>query len=229
MKRITLNLCLAALFSALAAVPAIAQNSDGINRVEFFGGFSHNRVASPYSDDDLDYIDYYLETGSAFRDTFGGTYGSNGVNLSVTGNFTKWVGAKFDFATHSSKQSGSFEGFTLNQKYRTTNYLGGIQVKNNKKDGPVAKPFFHALAGVNRQSVTLTGNSVPLVFGENEVKEDQTNFAMAIGGGLDVKVHKNVDIRVFQVDWNPTYAKETDITEGRYQGNIRFGFGIVIH
>ena len=206
-----------------------AQTTGGVNRVEFFGGFSHNRVVSPFADDDLEFLDFEFETGSAFRDTFGGSKGSNGVNFSVTGNFTKWVGAKFDVSTHSSSRSGSFDGLTIEQEHRLTNYLGGIQVKNNSKDGPRVKPFFHALAGVANQKVTLSGSGVPFVFGDNSVEESQTNFALGIGGGLDIKVHRRVDIRVFQVDFNPTYVKETEDRDGKYQPNVRFGFGIVIH
>ena len=53
---------------------------------------------------------------------------------------------------------------------------------------------------------------------------------MAIGGGVDVKVSKRVDIRLIQVDFNPTYLKDTDDFEiGGVQKNWRFGFGIVIH
>jgi hypothetical protein len=54
---------------------------------------------------------------------------------------------------------------------------------------------------------------------------------MVFGGGLDVKVHKRVDVRVFQIDYNPIWFKGNDNLEldSRLQNNIRIGFGIVIH
>jgi len=230
MQKTILFQILILIFSAAAGLnSAAAQTTGGVNRVEFFGGFSHNRVAAPYADDDLEFLDSEFETGTAFRDTFGGTYGSNGVNFSITGNFSKWAGAKFDVSTHSNSRSGSFDGLAVEQKYRLTNYLGGIQIKNNAKDGPRVKPFFHALAGVATQKVELSGSGVPFVFDDDNVSESQTNFALAFGGGIDVKVHKRVDIRLIQFDYNPTYLKETEDRDGKFQGNFRIGFGIVIH
>lgn len=215
---------LVTLLLVICAVSAAAQNSDGINRVEFFGGYSHNRVDTGLASEDL---------GSDFDNSFGKRLGANGVNLSVTGNFSKYVGAKFDFSTHSTSDSLTFEGDQFNLKYRISNFLGGIQIKNNKKDGPRVKPFAHILAGVARQSVTLESPALQGVFGENSFKLSENNFALAFGGGVDIKAQKHVDIRVFQVDYNPTYNKGREFDDfdldAKLQNNVRFSFGVVIH
>ena len=39
-------------------------------------------------------------------------------------------------------------------------------------------------------------------------KISSTDFALAIGGGLDVRVSERVDLRVFQVDYNPIFPKQ---------------------
>jgi opacity protein-like surface antigen len=218
------RMCLSLAFLVALVGLSYGQNSDEINRVEFFGGFSHNRVDTGLSSEDL---------GPEFNSSFGRTLGANGVNLSITGNFSKYVGAKFDFATHSTSDDVTFEGDPFHIKYRITNYMGGIQVKNNKKDGPRVKPFFHALAGVARQSVTVTSPALVDVFGESSLKLTENNFTFAVGGGVDVRVHKHVDIRLFQVDYNPTYVKGRDFdtfeTDAALQNNVRFSFGVVIH
>lgn len=86
-----------------------AQSSDEINRAEFFGGFSQNRVDTGLASEDL---------GSDFDTSFGKRLGANGVNLSVTGNFSKYVGAKFDFSTHSKSDDTTFDGDPFRTKYR---------------------------------------------------------------------------------------------------------------
>lgn len=213
----------AILFCGAANYQTAAQNS-GVNRVEFFGGYSHNRVDTGLASEDL---------GDDFDSSFGKRLGANGVNFSITGNFSKYVGAKFDFATHSTSDSVTFDDDTFKTKYRISNYLGGIQIKNNKKDGPRVKPFFHALAGIARQSVTIESPALADVFDEPSFKISENNFAFAIGGGFDIKAHKHVDIRVFQIDYNPTYMKGREFDDfeldAALQNNVRFSFGIVIH
>ncbi len=208
-----------------AVVPAVAQSE--INRAEFFAGFSHNRIDTGLTSEDVD------EIGTAF----GKRLGANGANFSITGNVSKYVGLKFDVATHTKTENISFDGDQFSLKGRVTNYLGGVQFKNNSKDGPRVKPFMHALAGIARQTITVNGpNSIIGGTGNSNVqllKIGQSNFALAIGAGIDVRVHRRVDIRIFQIDWNPTYLKGEEFDDfeidGMMQNNFRFGFGIVIH
>ncbi len=224
MKNIVPHITFCTLLLFGCAGLAIAQNTDEINRVEFFGGFSHNRVDTGLASEDL---------GDEFDTSFGKRLGANGVNLSLTGNFSKYVGAKFDFATHSKSENGSFEGDPFNIKYRISNYLGGIQIKNNSKDGPRVKPFAHIMAGVAKQTVTLESPALVEVFGSPTFKYSENNLALAFGGGVDVRVSRRVDIRLFQVDYNPTYVKGREFEDfeldGKLQNNVRFSFGIVIH
>lgn len=210
-------------------VSAFAQKSE-INRIEVFAGYSYDRVSSPYASEDLQHIDTIIG-GTNLNTNLGKSYGMTGGEFSITGNFSKYVGATFDFSTHRNTRSFTAGTSNITQKYTLSNFLGGIQIKNNKKDGPVAKPFFHALVGVARQDVKLTGlaGTLATFFGASQLSEKQTNFAFAVGGGLDVKAHKHVDIRVIQVDYNPTYIKETEDFSSKYQGNVRLSFGIVIH
>ena len=229
MKNIGVNTCcLSAILFCLAGL-ANAQK-EKINRVEFFGGYSHIRAVSPYTSDDLRFVDTLIG-GNGIEQNLGKSYGLKGANFSITGNFSKYVGVKFDFSTHSNDRSFRAGTSNLQQKYRLTNFLGGIQVKNNKSDGPRVKPFFNALLGGARQKIKLSGLTGPLAtfFEGNAFEQSQTNFALAIGGGIDIRAGKHVDIRVFQVDFNPTFIKETDDFDGKYQGNVRFGFGIVFH
>jgi opacity protein-like surface antigen len=195
----------------LSCGAAFSQTQGGVNRIEFFGGYSHSRVDTTLDSDD-------------FEEDIGGRFGANGVNISVTANFTKYIGAKVDYAHHQKREDFVFDAEEYELKYTNDTIMGGIQVKNNAKDGPRLKPFFHGLAGISRQKLALT---------TFDISEGQSNFTFAVGGGLDIRVHKNVDIRVFQIDYNPTYIKDFEIDgseiNGRLQNNFRFGFGIAFH
>jgi hypothetical protein len=51
---------------------------------------------------------------------------------------------------------------------------------------------------------------------------ESSGFAMAYGGGLDVKASERIAIRVVQFDWIPIREKGSWVTN-----TMRFGFGIV--
>lgn len=65
-----------------------------------------------------------------------------------------------------------------------------------------------------------TALNVPCVA---EPRVSDTGLAAALGGGLDIRLNKRLDLRAIQVDYNPTRLF------GSTQHNIRIGIGIVIH
>lgn len=221
----TLNCALALCVVMLAGMAAMAQ--DEKNKVEAYLGYSFHSAQTDFEDDFQDFDD---------------RLNSHGFEGAITGNFHKYVGAKFDFSTHSKSESFIAGGDSLNFKLRTNQYLGGVQFKNNLKDGPTLKPFAHVLAGVANQRITASGvfedigggEGIPVLTPFNE-RFSTNNFAMAFGAGLDVKVHKHVDIRLVQFDYNPIFFRDLDVDgvdidlPGRTQHNYRVGFGVVIH
>jgi hypothetical protein len=87
-----------------------------------------------------------------------------------------------------------------------------VQIKDNSKDKRI-KPFAHFLLGVARQSVKYK-ESGPIFFNALNLGTDKvTNngFSWALGGGLDIRVHRRIDIRVIQLDYNPVRTKEQTI------------------
>src|SRR6185503_19221536 len=141
-------------------------------RFELYGGFSHNRVdVGPVEDfdpsDDLE-----------FDDIFDEREGFNGFEVSVTGNFHRYWGAKFDYSYH--QKSFNVAGFD-ETKIRIHNILGGIQIKDNSTEGTL-KPFAHALVGVGRTAADLSQ------FDNTLADFDDSGFAAAIGGGLDIRL-----------------------------------------
>lgn len=212
------------LLALVCASAAMGQNGD-YRRFEFFVGYSHNRVdVGPVEDFDPD-------DDLEFSDIFDEREGFNGFNASVVGNFSRYVGAKFDYSFHQK----SFDFGPDNTSIRLQNFLGGIQIKDNSAEGRF-KPFGHALVGVGRTSADLSE------FDDQLEDFNDAGFAAAIGGGIDVRLSDRVDVRVIQVDYNPMRFDFSDFgtvglpgtptftgNQKRTLHNFRIGIGIVFH
>lgn len=215
-------LIVAVLMGLSYATAAMGQDH---RRFELFAGYSHNRVdVGPVEDFDPD-------DDVEFSDIFDEREGFNGFNASVVGNFSRYLGAKFDYSYH--QKSFGFGGD--NTTIRLQNILGGLQVKDNAPEGTF-KPFAHALVGVGRTSADLSEF-------DNRLEDfDDAGFAAAIGGGIDVRIGNRVDLRVIQVDYNPMKFDFNDFGASGIPGtpvlrgdlkrtlhNFRIGIGIVFH
>jgi len=211
-----------ALMSLLVTVSSAQEK----NAVEFYGGYQFHNISTGLGE----------INDKIGEDIFDNRVTAHGVNLSLTGNLTKYIGLKFDYSSTGRAVLPDNESTDL--KLRINQYLGGVQIKNNEKDGPRFKPFAHVLAGAANERLRCTqgcdiklptpteGSTSPTTFSEST-----TSFAMVFGGGLDVKVHPRIDIRVIQLDYNPIFYGGIEAFEipNRTQNNFRIGFGIVIH
>ena len=134
----------------------------------------------------------------------------HGWNASVAGNLNKWFGVKADF-------SGHYDGVDLSPGVRADVsahlFLVGPQFTYRQSD--TWQPFAHVLVGAARTHI-----SVPTATGRTRVSD--TDFAVAVGGGLDAHIAKHLAIRLFQADY--VYVN-TDI-DGT--NNFRLSTGLVL-
>jgi opacity protein-like surface antigen len=158
------------------------------------------------------------------------SFNSHGINGAVTGTVSRYVGITGDISYHSKSDSFSDSTGVYSGKFRTTQYMGGVQIKDYAKDGGKLRPFARALAGVANQHADLNGTIFGSPFNDSL---STNNFALAVGGGLDLKVSNRVDIRLIQAEYNPIFFKDqtvgTTTFSGGTQNNFRLSFGIVIH
>ncbi len=253
MKRyLLLTICIVAL-----AATANAQGSDEYYKLEVYGGYSLGRFESNLSQasftsgggtqtfTDLCSVTTGQQIGPNSQKFFCTRRNFNGVEASITYNVSKYVGIKGDFTAHFKTQS-FVDTFTppgvvqtLANSEHLYNFLGGVQLKNNSRSARI-KPFAHALAGfaryTNRQQQTLD------LFPQFNftIEDSETSFAMKLGGGLDIRAGKRIDIRVIEVDYNPVFAGDrqpksiagpfTNVSfTGKTAHNFTIGVGIVIH
>lgn len=135
----------------LCATAALAQ-SDDYKRWEFFGGYSALRFDNLGGD----------SNNAAINDVLGDKNTLRGFELSITRNFHKYVGAKFDYSLHLREDNFSRPAGSGTIDSTVQNFLGGIQVKNNMEDGPRFKPFGHALFGVANQKIDVDSSQLPV-------------------------------------------------------------------
>ena len=202
----------------ILACASIAAAQSDYKKFEFFGGFSHNRVDTGVGDEE-----------PALGDIVNEREGFNGFEVSATGNLSRYIGLKGDFSGHFKNrnlQIPGLPGSSVDIDSRLFNFLGGVQIKDNSTEGTF-KPFAHALAGVAHARNSVEFNDVVCIaivpspcspFTENE-----TGFAAAFGGGLDIRASDRISIRAIQVDYNPTRLFDST------QHNFRIGVGIVFH
>lgn len=205
-------------------------------RWEFFGGYSAMQFDNLGGD----------TQNAAVDDILGGRNTLRGLEVALTYNFHKYVGATFDYSLHLREDNFSRPAGSGTIDSTIHNVLGGITVKNNVNDGPRFKPFAHALFGFAHQKVDVNSPQLPAVFGISDFHTSESSFAMAFGGGVDFRINHRFDVRAIQIDWNiinrgdqqtgivltPTPRQTVGtpfVIPGTRQDNLRLSAGIVIH
>jgi opacity protein-like surface antigen len=191
----------------ICCVSLVPAQSNKSSRAEFFAGYSVLRTK------------YEIEQTDSFDPVivfFDGKQTAKGFNVSGTGYLSKGFGITGDFSGHfKTNRPGNIE-----TKIRVFNVLGGPQYKF-RNNSPVS-PYVRALAGVAHTRARLAYLNVTDT-------ASSTDFALAIGGGLDVRISDRIDLRVFQADYNPIFLRRgNEFGFGRTRAdNVRFSFGVV--
>lgn len=120
----------------------------------------------------------------------------NGFNFS----YTRYLNDNFGFTSEL--------GANFDSGVNTFTYLFGPQLAANRS-GRVS-PFAHILVGGGRVSFEDSGAS--------------SGFAVALGGGVDVKLNDKVSIRPIQIDYLPIRFNGGTIHNGRVGAGINFRF-----
>ena len=217
-----MNKFISALGLLVFSTAIIFGQSADIKRGEGYFGYSNGQ------------IDTGVDSGSSINAFFRDRANFNGFEASGVYNLSRWFGVKGDFSAHFHSQrlnevfpdpTGAVNVTTKNDN-SLYNYLGGVQVKDNRNSG-TWKPLAHALIGAatvrskftELTCTTKTGTTCPTGFTNETVSN--TGFAGAFGGGLDIRVNDHFQIRAIQIDYNPVHVG------GFTDHNARFGAGIV--
>lgn len=181
---------LSGIFLIFCCAAFAAAQSDDSPRTEFFAGYSvlETKYEAERPNPPQPVITF-----------FDGKQTLNGFNVSATGYLNKRFGLTGDFSAHfKTNKIADPLGGNIETNVRVFNILGGPQYKFRNSNR--ATPFVRALAGI---AITRAELKVPSLNSSDSASS--TDFALAIGGGLDVRVNKRFDLRVFQADYNPIF------------------------
>lgn len=144
------------------------------------------------------YVGYSQQRGSSDEAKL------NGFETSAVHNVSRYVGLKANFtAGFANPKNLSYYSstptpglYTAEAKIQNYAVGGGVQFKDNSLSGSRLKPFAHGLVGAsfNRVKYSYLGRTD---------KYNDTALTFTVGGGLDVRVKDNFQIRLIQVDYNP--------------------------
>jgi opacity protein-like surface antigen len=212
---------------------SLALAQDATPKVQVFGGYS------------LVHADTGKLTGITLdvtlrepSNTFAVPTNFSGWNAEGQYNLGRWLGLAADFSGHSGAPikapgAGKVSGLANLTAY---SYLFGPVV--TYRTSARMTPFAHALFGYDRSSLsasTPSGLSTPV----SSAATNYTDFALALGGGLDYYVIRHVSVRVGQLDWFHTSVNLNTFYNNAFgpnlfQGlatrerNLRFSAGIVV-
>jgi opacity protein-like surface antigen len=212
---------------------------------EFFGGYTNERVQN------ADNVSLFTSNSSNTNITNLGSndrFSTNGFDFEGTGYFTRTksaIGITGDISGTYRTENNSFSFTGANGTFRNRlqfyNFLAGPQYKfrSNSRVEPFARVLFgvaHVRNGVSSSTTTTTGTTTSTT--TSSFNDNTTDFAMAVGGGLDVGVSDRVAVRVFQFDYNPVFQRDRTVSNpfgtgnftinGQRQDNLRFAVGIVL-
>lgn len=199
---------------SLSAWAAAAQD---VPRAELFTGFTYTRVNS-------------ASNVPAFS--------ANGGGGQFVMNFGKWFGAVADIgAVHNGNVGGYHTDTTL------TNFLFGprIPIRVSNRITPYFQTLFGGVYGSTSVKVTVPPGTVVLPPVVTPAKStaainaanalslraaaQQTAFAMAVGGGLDIKINKVVSFRPIGLDYLMMRLQNLRTASDNNQHCIRYTTG----
>ena len=215
----------------------LAHAQDDERKVEVFVGFSAIAAQNALTNKDINTFDGL--TPAQIRALAGFDLLDNeryvpgyGIEANVTRYFSKHVGLSADFSGYRRQANARIADTLFKANHSIYYFLAGPQARF--LSGRRASVFVHALAGAARTSVSYRENGIT-----DPVTADDTStrFAMAFGGGVDLRISKRISARIFQLDYVPMLGKDRRITasdgtvvdiNGRaQQGNFRISAGIV--
>jgi opacity protein-like surface antigen len=160
----------------------------------------------PRSEFYLGYAFTSLDPGTGIRDYFP----ANGWNAAVTGNFNSWFGLVGDFSgAYGEKRIRSVIGITLPRPatadYKAYTLLAGPQFSAR---GARVTGFARVMAGVMLREYQVRDSLTQSLIDEN----DDSAFALGIGGGVDAHLSERVSWRVAQFDYVMTRFQDFENT-----------------
>jgi len=163
---------------------------------------------------------------------------SNGGIGTFAWNFNDYIGMEAELGGYHNGNVNSYHFDTTN-----FSYLFGPRFSWGRQK--TVAPYIHTLFGGQNATTSIAASSVLVVnpmatdklSSDGRYKATTNSFAMAVGGGIDIKLGKSFILRPIQVDYFLTRLEAPDVTvppgtsvpTARNQNNFRFAAGIAFN
>ncbi len=197
------KLVLVAVFLLGFSVMAMAQGEAPL--MEVFGGYSLVQVdtATAFYDTPGDELDLHLD----------------GWNINVAFNGNKYMGVLVDIGGYYGTLGEDINATAGDETAAVHVHTVMIGPRFTLTRGKVA-PFVHALVGVAR----ITASAQDIDTRERETVFKENDFALALGGGIDVNLNDRIAIRPVQLDYLGIKSGQT----GNFGDHFRYSAGVVL-
>lgn len=216
MQRLLVSMLLMVCSASLAW--AQGTNAGSYPKVEVFVGYS---VLGESNKSEINFGSFKVKSG--FNTP-------TGLEASVIGNLNKHFGLKGDFSAYFHHDGGlavvsQSPSITQNFKLKPKlfNFLAGPEIK--ARNSTRVTPWAHALFGLahERAAFETVGSTLTL-----STQVTHTGFAMALGGGLDLRVTNRFSFRAL-MDYNPVWVGKLSSGSNDRRDHIRISLGILFH
>jgi hypothetical protein len=181
----------------------VATQAQDFNRIDVFTGYSYAR-ANPTGQPDPRFPEAPVSLPS---------FNMDGGDGSIAYNFKDRISGVFDFAGYRTSRLTA-----LLPNYHGNMYTFLAGPKYSFRNATRFTPFSQLLLGAAH---TDSGTYL---------EPNQTEFAMTIGAGFDVRLNHRFSLRPLQADYLVTHFRENDqLAPKRWQNNVRLGVGFVMH
>ena len=151
------------------------------------------------------------------------SFTANGGTASFQMNFIDHFAG---VAELGAEHNGNIHNVHLDNTWTT--YLFGPRVSITKRSSRIVPAFECLFGGVN-VAASIKSPLLPDIPGARLTAE-QTAFAMAVGGTLDIRLNHRISIRPIQLDYLLTRLSSKPVLNGFEtfnQNNLRYGAGVV--
>jgi opacity protein-like surface antigen len=199
----------------LVCAPAGFAQSD-YSHWEFFIGYAHERANN--GADRLDVRGRAVNANGTTRrvDFVSDRIPYNGATTEIVANVTRHIGLVGNFSATFANTDfvDSLSGGAFHARVSRYLLLGGPRY-NFRNSSPFI-PYAHALFGVARYQAKFRNHDFTCP------DTTETAFAMALGGGLDIRASKHIDVRAGQIDYVPVFFSH------KREDGLRFSAGVKI-
>jgi opacity protein-like surface antigen len=147
----------------------------------------------------------------------------HGWNASVAINANPWFAVVADFGGHRKNRRTDVIFGSVESKSRINTFLFGPRISLRKNQA--VTPFAHLLVGVARSKASANIAGIP--FPDVAFSDTQNSFALAAGGGLDVRLNDRFALRLMQIEYLQTRFSEARFLDQR-QHQARVSGGLII-